>query len=49
MTELLIVIHSSVSESTYSVPGTIPGTIRDRAVSKTDKIPALREYVRGLR
>lgn len=40
--ELLMVIHSSVSESAYSVPGTILGTVRDRAVSKTEKIPAPR-------
>ena len=27
------------------MPGTMLGTIRDRAVSKTGKIPALGEYV----
>lgn len=31
-----MVIHSSVSESAYSVPGTILGTVRDRAVRKTE-------------
>lgn len=43
-----MVIHSSVSESAYSVPGTILGTVRDRALVK-QKIPALGEYVLGLR
>lgn len=32
-------------ESTYFVPDIILGAIRHRAVNKTDKTPALMEYV----
>lgn len=50
MIELLRIIHSFIHQifSTYSAPGRIPGTVRDREM-KTDKTPALMEYVAGLK
>jgi len=48
--ELLRIIHSFIHQifSTYSAPGIIPGTVSDREM-KTDKTPALMEYVSGLK